>query len=89
MTGSTRGEPVLVMVGARKLELLRGALGESRRRRAFVDMEDVGRNPARIIPAWARSSLTSGRGGGMRGIGEPIWADRRARSLSSASCTSR
>ena len=42
-------------------------------------MEEVGRNPARIIPAWGRFVATTrlGDGGRMRGIGEPIWADRR------------
>jgi anti-sigma regulatory factor (Ser/Thr protein kinase) len=76
--GLDRDEPVLVMVGRRKLELLRGALGERAAAVQFADMEDVGRNPARIIPAWARFVATGGgRGGGMRGIGEPVWADRR------------
>ena len=35
-------------------------------------------NPARIIPAWARFVAESGElGGAMRGIGEPVWVDRR------------
>jgi anti-sigma regulatory factor (Ser/Thr protein kinase) len=76
--GLERDEPVLVMVGGRKLELLRDALGERAAGVQFTDMEDVGRNPARIIPAWARFVADQAeRGGGMRGIGEPIWADRR------------
>ena len=76
--GLDRDEQVLVMVGRRKLELLRGALGERAAAVQFTDMEDVGRNPARIIPAWARFIAESGElGGGMRGIGEPVWADRR------------
>jgi anti-sigma regulatory factor (Ser/Thr protein kinase) len=76
--GLERDEPVLVMVGRRKLELLRGALGDRAAAVQFTDMEDVGRNPARIIPAWARFVAESGgNGGGLRGIGEPIWADRR------------
>jgi anti-sigma regulatory factor (Ser/Thr protein kinase) len=75
-----RGDPVLVMVGSRKLELLRAALGERADDVAFADMEVVGRNPARIIPAWSRfvaEHRVHMNGGGMRGIGEPIWADRR------------
>ncbi|MET0615800.1 MAG: anti-sigma factor RsbA family regulatory protein [Thermoleophilaceae bacterium] len=76
--GLDRDEPVLVMVGCRKLELLRGALGERAAAVQFADMEDVGRNPARIIPAWAHFVAASGGpSSGMRGIGEPIWADRR------------
>jgi anti-sigma regulatory factor (Ser/Thr protein kinase) len=76
--GLDRGEPVLAMVGSRKLALLREALGERADGLEFVDMEVVGRNPARIIPAWRRfvSDHASENGGGMRGIGEPIWAAR-------------
>ena len=77
--GLDRGEPVLVMVGARKLELLRHALGERADEAHFADMEVVGRNPARIIPAWSR--FVADQSGGdssvpMRGIGEPIWGGR-------------
>jgi anti-sigma regulatory factor (Ser/Thr protein kinase) len=76
--GLDRGEPVLVMVGSRKLDLLREALGERADAVEFADMEVVGRNPARIIPAWRRfvADHASDHGAGMRGIGEPIWADR-------------
>ena len=46
-------------------------------------MEVVGRNPARIIPAWSRFVADhAGSGGGMRGIGEPIWAGRTDAELS-------
>jgi anti-sigma regulatory factor (Ser/Thr protein kinase) len=79
--GLDRDEPVLVMVGARKLELLRQALGERVYQVRFADMEVVGRNPARIIPAWARfvaDHSGPGKSPAMRGIGEPIWADRKA-----------
>jgi anti-sigma regulatory factor (Ser/Thr protein kinase) len=78
--GLERGEPVLVMVGSRKLELLRDALDGHADAVAFVDMEVIGRNPARIIPAWGRfvAEHNGDPGGGMRGIGEPIWAERRA-----------
>ncbi len=74
-------EPVLVMVGARKLELLRNALGVRADEVHFADMEVLGRNPARIIPAWNRF-VGDHAGGGMRGIGEPIWADRSPSELS-------
>jgi anti-sigma regulatory factor (Ser/Thr protein kinase) len=83
--GLELGQPVLVMVGSRKLELLREALGERAESVQFADMEVVGRNPARIIPAWRRfvADDASGDGSsGMRGIGEPIWADRKPDELS-------
>jgi anti-sigma regulatory factor (Ser/Thr protein kinase) len=78
--GLDREEPVLVMVGSRKLELLREALGDRAGEVHFADMEVVGRNPARIIPAWSRfvaDHMDAGGASGMRGIGEPIWADRK------------
>ena len=75
--GLKRSEPILVMVGGRKLELLRAALGSRAADVHLVDMEVVGRNPARIIPAWSRFVAdNAGAAGGMRGIGEPIWAER-------------
>lgn len=78
--GIVRGDPVLVMVGSRKLELLRESLGERASEVHFADMEVVGRNPARIIPAWGHfvaDHARTGGSGGMRGIGEPIWAGRK------------
>lgn len=76
--GVDRGEPVLVMVDSRKLALLRDALGERADDVHFADMAVVGRNPARVIPAWERfvADHASEGGGIVRGIGEPIWADR-------------
>jgi anti-sigma regulatory factor (Ser/Thr protein kinase) len=75
--GLDAGEPVLVMVTADKIELLRAELGESADRVSFVDMAEAGRNPGRIISAWgdfAAEHLAQGRR--LRGIGEPIWAGR-------------
>ena len=80
LDGLDHDEPVLLMVGSRKLELLREALGGRADEARFADMEVVGRNPARIIPAWGRFVAANSQGaacGPMRGIGEPIWADRK------------
>jgi anti-sigma regulatory factor (Ser/Thr protein kinase) len=73
----TAGEPVLVAVGSAKIDLLRGALGAAADRVHFANMEEVGRNPACIIPAWRqflaeRWSVQAS----VRGVGEPIWAGR-------------
>jgi anti-sigma regulatory factor (Ser/Thr protein kinase) len=70
-------EPVLAMVGARKIELLRDALDGDEVGVYFADVRLVGSNPARIIPVWREfveehSSLARP----VCGIGEPIWADR-------------
>ena len=42
----------------------------------FVDMVELGHNPARIIPAW-QEFLDAHVGSPVRGIGEPIWPGRR------------
>jgi anti-sigma regulatory factor (Ser/Thr protein kinase) len=70
-------EPVLVAVGPQRTELLKRALGERAGRVQFVDMHELGRNPARVIPAW-REFLAehAARGRPLRGIGEPVWAGR-------------
>jgi hypothetical protein len=75
--GVVAGEPVLVVVSARKIDRLREALGVDANTVIFADMAAVGRNPARIIPAWhdfvARHAAPGGR---LRGIGEPIFPGR-------------
>jgi anti-sigma regulatory factor (Ser/Thr protein kinase) len=78
--GLEEGASVLVMVGARKVALLRAALGDDAPAVRFADMEVVGRNPARIIPAW-REFADECSGRPVRGIGEPIWAERSATAL--------
>jgi anti-sigma regulatory factor (Ser/Thr protein kinase) len=80
--GLDAGEPVLVMVTADKIELIRVELGAAAAGVSFVDMAEAGRNPGRIISAWAdfaAEHLVSGRT--LRGIGEPIWAGRSADEL--------
>ena len=52
--GLSSAEPVLVAVPGRRLDLVRGALGESAGAVWFADMAVLGRNPARIIPAIRR-----------------------------------
>jgi anti-sigma regulatory factor (Ser/Thr protein kinase) len=71
------GEPVLVAVGAEKIELLKAELGADAERVRFADMEALGHNPAWIIPAWREFVDEHVSGSGQaRGIGEPIWAGR-------------
>jgi anti-sigma regulatory factor (Ser/Thr protein kinase) len=68
-------EPILVVVSAAKIALLRDALDGAAEHVVFADMAAVGQNPARIIPAW-REFVSERSAGGrpFRGIGEPIWA---------------
>ncbi|HVE94168.1 MAG TPA: sensor histidine kinase [Acidimicrobiales bacterium] len=80
--GLARDEPVLVVVSADKIAMLKERLGVQADRVQFADMAEVGANPARIIPVWRRfadKALAAGRA--FRGIGEPIWADRPADEL--------
>jgi anti-sigma regulatory factor (Ser/Thr protein kinase) len=81
------GEPIMVAIGAEKIDLLRSRLGEDAEQVVFADMAQVGANPARIIPAWQEFVDThSGGGRPMRGIGEPIWADRSPAELVECQC---
>ncbi|HUB99361.1 MAG TPA: anti-sigma factor RsbA family regulatory protein [Solirubrobacterales bacterium] len=74
--GLELGEPVRAALTPAKIELLRGELGADAEVIEFVDVEDVGGNPARLIPAWRDFLDTRAPGGGIRGIGEPIWPAR-------------
>jgi anti-sigma regulatory factor (Ser/Thr protein kinase) len=75
-------EPTLVVVDARKIDLLREELDGAAGAIHFADMAEVGANPARIIPAWrefvTRHAATGRR---LRGIGEPISPERTAAEL--------
>jgi anti-sigma regulatory factor (Ser/Thr protein kinase) len=79
--GVAAGEPVFVVVAAPKIDLLRGALEGDTREVFFADMNEVGRNPARIIPAWHDFVGAQPAGRRFRGVGEPIWAERGADEL--------
>ena len=71
--GLAAGEPTLVVVSAEKIALLRAELGADAEQVQFADMAEVGRNPARIIPAWRDFvGERSDPGRPLRGIGEPI-----------------
>jgi anti-sigma regulatory factor (Ser/Thr protein kinase) len=75
-------EPILVVLGASKLDALRESLDGDAEHALFADMAEVGTNPARIIPAWQRFLRDHARPGRpARGIGEPIWAGRSAAEL--------
>lgn len=70
-------EPMLVAVGRSKIDLIEGELGGDADDVHLVDMAELGRNPARIIPAWREFlELNLRPGGSARGIGEPIWPGR-------------
>ena len=74
--GVAAKQPVFVVVPGRKIDLLRDALGKDARQVEFADMADVGRNPARIIPAWTEFVQRNADSPGLWGVGEPIDAKR-------------
>ena len=81
LRGAVRAdEPALVVVSSRKIDLLRKRLKADATRISFADMDDVGTNPARIIPAWS-DFVKAHEGRPLRGIGEPIWAERSSDEL--------
>lgn len=81
--GRAAGESVLVAAIPAKIELLRDALGRAAGEVRFVDMAQVGHNPARIIPMW-REAVDARCGAPVRGIGEPVWCGRSGAELAEA-----
>jgi anti-sigma regulatory factor (Ser/Thr protein kinase) len=77
--GLEAGEPVLIAVPGERAALLKAELGAEAEWAAFIAMEEVGRNPSRIISAWHEFiGAHASDGSRLRGIGEPIWAGRSA-----------
>jgi anti-sigma regulatory factor (Ser/Thr protein kinase) len=71
-------QAVVVAEPRPRLELLRDALGDDAGDVEFLDMAEVGVNPARIIPIWrAAVDRHLGGGRGLRGVGEPAFVGRR------------
>lgn len=75
--GIARREPVLVAMVPRRLDLVEQALGPDATRVDFVDMSELGANPACIIPEWRRFLEDTRDLGPVRGVGESLWAGRR------------
>ncbi|MBI9116214.1 sensor histidine kinase [Sanguibacter suaedae] len=77
--GLAEGAPVVVALTAPREAALRDALGTAASTVVFHDMTEFGHNPARLIPAWL-DHLAAHRGTAvrLRGVGEPVWAGRRA-----------
>jgi anti-sigma regulatory factor (Ser/Thr protein kinase) len=82
--GLAAREPVLVAVPAARLRLLRRALNGAADGVTFTDMQQLGRNPSRIIPAVRR--FTDAHPGRTRFVGEPIWAGRTEAETREVAC---
>ena len=79
--GDARAESelVLVAVAEPRERMLRAELEgtEAAATVSFLDAEALGRNPARLIPAWQEwIAKRATEGHAVRGISEPAWADR-------------
>jgi anti-sigma regulatory factor (Ser/Thr protein kinase) len=80
--GLDADEAVVVAEPRPRLELLRDALGDDAGDVEFLDMAEIGANPARIIPVWrAVLDRHTGEGRRLRGVGEPVYVGRRAAEL--------
>ncbi|HZU61237.1 MAG TPA: anti-sigma factor RsbA family regulatory protein [Solirubrobacteraceae bacterium] len=71
--GQRQNEPVLLAFAGRSLQRLREALGEAGHAR-FLDIEDLGTNPARMIPTYGQ--WVQEQEGPVRLAGELLWPGR-------------
>lgn len=69
------GELALVAVSEANTALLAGELGADAASIRFAPIQELGQNPARIIPFW-REFVDESGGRPARGIGEPVWPGR-------------
>jgi anti-sigma regulatory factor (Ser/Thr protein kinase) len=74
--GIAAGEAVLAILPEPRRQLLRKALGPAAEKVEFQSMEEVGRNPARLISGWRDVLRRSDPGRGVRGLGEPVYSGR-------------
>jgi anti-sigma regulatory factor (Ser/Thr protein kinase) len=71
-------EAVVVAEPRPRMELLRDALGDDAGAVQFLDMVEIGANPARIIGVWAAAlEKHTAAGRRLRGVGEPAFHGRR------------
>ena len=78
--GLAAREPVLVAELPDRIDALEAELGPDATAVSFLDMAELGANPARIIPAW-RGFVEQHAGSAVRGVGEPVWAGRSSAEL--------
>ncbi|MBA2505295.1 MAG: sensor histidine kinase [Thermoleophilaceae bacterium] len=75
--GLAAGERVVAALSEERGARLAAALGTDARQVEFVDIEQAGRNPARIISMWGdRLEGPGHEPRALRGICEPVWAGR-------------
>ena len=72
--GAECGEPALIALPGRHARSVQAALETEGAEATVVDMAQLGRNPARIMPFVKH--FVARNGGRVRFVGEPIWAGR-------------
>lgn len=82
--GLNAGETVVAVLPEDRNSLLRKALDGIADQVIFLDMDQLGRNPARIIPLW-RKLLEQAPDIPLRGLGEPAYVGRSRSELEEAS----
>ncbi|HLY51000.1 MAG TPA: sensor histidine kinase [Solirubrobacteraceae bacterium] len=81
--GLAAGEPVAAAIPPERGELLARELNDHAGEVEILDMFELGRNPARIIPAVERI-LAHHDGATLHCVGEPIWPGRTAEEIQEA-----
>jgi anti-sigma regulatory factor (Ser/Thr protein kinase) len=81
--GLAAGETVVAVLPEDRNSLLRKALGGIADQVIFLDMSQLGRNPARIIPLW-QTLLDQAPDIPLRGLGEPAYPGRSRAELEEA-----
>ena len=76
--GLAAGDATMVALGPEKTALVRDALGSAATEIRFENIEELGRNPARLLPAWRELAAEQPQGTALRGLGEPVWPGRDA-----------
>ena len=79
--GVAAEELVLVVLPEPRRRVLQGEMGAAGVEMEIQPMEEMGRNPGRLISAWRDVLKERGSERGVRGLGEPIWAERSAAEL--------
>ena len=74
--GLALSEQMMVAMPPDRNRAVTEALGADAAQVTFVDMLEIGANPARIIPEWRRF-VDQAEGRPIRGVGEPVWVGRR------------
>ena len=78
-----RGDPILLAVSEAKAAILCGRLDGSGSEVEVLDIHELGRNPARIIPTML-STLERHRGRRLHHVGEPVWPGRSPEEIQEA-----